>query len=224
MLPLSAWATYQFLDGTTFGYQNSAMAILVLSLLLAGFYWSWSQDPEMASLVIQGPSCAGREDKKGQKYCVLVVFFLMLLRGCILGGLQMYNSAQVGLLLACEAMHLMSMAYWIGLSHFISLPGIVSMARIALFSIHIGFLPGVAGHSGKMLVAYIILCGHFIVLTCIFLIPTLFDLSKLVLGRHPTVVSDVENDMSVMVSYHLYILRTVSDKQSGSRYVNIWRK
>ncbi|GKU12923.1 unnamed protein product, partial [Fusarium langsethiae] len=195
MLPLSAWATYQFIDGTIFGYQNSMMAILVLSLLLAGFYWSWSQDPEMASLVMNSPTHATREDKKARKYCTLIVFFLMLLRGCILGGLQTYNSVQVGLLLGCEAMHLISMTYWVGFSHFTSFPGILSMARIALSSIHIGFLPGVTGHSGKILVAYIILCGHVIVLVCIFLIPTLFDLSKFAFGRQPSVISDIENDM-----------------------------
>ncbi|CAG1960370.1 unnamed protein product [Fusarium graminearum] len=195
MLPLSAWATYQFLDGTIFGYQNSVMAILVLTLLLAGFYWSWSQDPAMASLVIHGPTRARRKDKTDQKYCALIVFFLMLLRGCILGGLQTYNSVQVGLLLVCEAMHLMSMTYWIGFSYFASLPGILSMARIALSSINIGFLPGGTGHSGKILVAYIALCGHVIVLVCIFLIPTLFDLSKLAFRREPAVLSDIESDM-----------------------------
>ncbi|KAH6992915.1 hypothetical protein EDB82DRAFT_444649 [Fusarium venenatum] len=195
MLPLSAWATYQFVDGTIFGYRNSVMAILVLSLLLAGFYWSWSQDPEMASLVIHDPTRARREDNKVQKYCALVVFFLMLFRGCILGGLQTYNSVQVGLLLACEAMHLMSMTYWIGFSHFTSLPGVLLMARMILSSVHIGFLPGMTGHSGKILVAYISLCGHAIVLVCIFLIPILFDLSKLAFGRHPVVMPDVENDM-----------------------------
>ncbi|RGP77813.1 1-phosphatidylinositol- -bisphosphate phosphodiesterase [Fusarium longipes] len=200
MLPLSAWATYQFLDGTIFGYQNSMMAILVLSLLLAGFYWSWSNDPEMASLVLQGSSFAGRDDGKRQKYCVLIVFLLMLLRGCVLGGLQTYNSVQVALILACETTNLTSIVYWIGFSHFTSLPGILSMTRIALFSMHIGFLPGVTDYSGKTLVAYIILFGHLIVLICIFLIPILFDIGKHVLGRHPIVITDVENSMSVVAA------------------------
>ncbi|UZP38247.1 hypothetical protein NXS19_006063 [Fusarium pseudograminearum] len=221
MLPLSAWATYQFLDGTIFGYQNSVMAILVLSLLLAGFYWSWSQDPEMASLVIHGPNRARRKDKTDQKYCALIVFFLMLLRGCILGGLQTYNSVQVGLLLACEAMHLMSMTYWIGFSHFTSLPGILSMARIALSSINIGFLPGVTGHSGKILVAYIALCGHVIILICIFLIPTLFDLGKLAFGREPAVLSDIENDMQSTTADTLFgenneLVKSSSSQSSAS--------
>ncbi|OBS24283.1 hypothetical protein FPOA_04829 [Fusarium poae] len=195
MLPLSAWATYQFLDGTIFGYQNSVMAILVLSLLLAGFYWSWSQEPEMASLFIHGPPCARSENKKVQKYCPLIIFFLMLFRGCIIGGLQTYSSVQVGLLLSCEAMHLMSMTYWTGLSHLTSLPGTLYMARIILSSIHIGFLPGVTSHSCKIIVAYINLCGHVIVLVFIFLIPILFDLGKFALGRYSAVISDIENDM-----------------------------
>ncbi|KAH7185111.1 uncharacterized protein B0J16DRAFT_398785 [Fusarium flagelliforme] len=194
MLPLSAWATYQFVDGSIYSYENSAMALIVLILLSAGFYWSWSQDPEMASLVIQGPGSVGRNGNKGHKYCALIVFFLMMLRGCILGGLQTYNSAQVGLLLACETLHLMSMVYWAGISHFISLPGILSMTRIALFSLHIGFLPGVTDHSGRMLVAYIILCGHLAVLVCVFSIPTAFDLIKLAFSSNPCVISDVEND------------------------------
>ncbi|RBR10173.1 uncharacterized protein FIESC28_09559 [Fusarium coffeatum] len=200
MLPLSAWATYQFVDGSIYGYENSAMALIVLILLSAGFYWSWSQDPEMASLVMQGPGSVGRNSNKGHKYCALVVFFLMMLRGCILGGLQTYNSVQVGLLLACEALHLASMVYWAGFSHFVSLPGILSMTRIALFSLHIGFLPGVTDHSGRMLVAYIILCGHLAVLIFVFSIPTAFDLIKLAFSNHPCVISDVENDRGAVAA------------------------
>ncbi|KAJ4128153.1 hypothetical protein NW768_008438 [Fusarium equiseti] len=81
-------------NGSIYGYENSAMALIVLILLSAGFYWSWSQDPEMASLVIQSPGSVGRNSNKGHKYCALIVFFLMMLRGCILGGLQTYNSVQ----------------------------------------------------------------------------------------------------------------------------------
>lgn len=212
MLPLSAWASYQFVDGRVFGYGNAALAVLVLILLLAGFYWSWSQDPEMASLVVQGSGSVTEFSGKGQKYCALVVFLLMLLRGSVLGGLQTYNSVQVGSLLACEAMHLISVLHWVGRTHLISLAGILSMTRIALFSIHIGFLPGVTDHSGRMLVAYIILCGHIIVLLFIFLIPTIFDLTKLVVRSPPKAISDVESEGPITVSHRLHCLRTHSNR------------
>ncbi|KAJ4026777.1 hypothetical protein NW752_001732 [Fusarium irregulare] len=192
------------------------MALIVLILLSAGFYWSWSQDPEMASLVVQGPGSVGRNSNEGHKYCALVVFFLMMLRGCILGGLQTYNSVQVGLLLACEALHLASMVYWAGFSHFVSLPGILSMTRIALFSLHIGFLPVVTDHSGRMLVAYIILCGHLVVLIFVFSIPTAFDVIKLAFSNHPCVISDVENDRGAVVSQGLATGRVVTNKKQAA--------
>ncbi|KAF5985432.1 hypothetical protein FBULB1_2861 [Fusarium bulbicola] len=56
MLPISAWATYQFLDDQIFGYRNSAMAIIILIVLLAAFWWSWTRDSEMGSLVIRSPA------------------------------------------------------------------------------------------------------------------------------------------------------------------------
>ncbi|GKU10430.1 unnamed protein product [Fusarium langsethiae] len=179
MLPLSAWATYQFHEGYVFGYQTSIMAMLVLILLLASFWWSWSQDSEMGSLIVQRPSRLDAHQKGGGQYHALVLFSLMLLRGSIIGGLQTYTSVQIGIFLGCEVIQLASMSYWTGFSCFISLAGTLSVSRLALFSLNIGFLPGVADHSGRMLVAYIILCGHLVILICIFLLPTAFDLIKL---------------------------------------------
>ncbi|CAJ0554885.1 Ff.00g133980.m01.CDS01 [Fusarium sp. VM40] len=179
MLPLSAWATYQFHEGYVFGYQTSIMAMLVLILLLASFWWSWSLDSEMGSLIIQRPNRLDAHQKGGRQYYALVLFSLMLLRGSIIGGLQTYTSVQLGILLGCEVIQIVSMSYWAGFSCFMSLTGTLSVSRLALFSLNIGFLPGVADHSGRMLVAYIILCGHFVILVCIFLLPTTFNLIKL---------------------------------------------
>jgi phosphatidylinositol phospholipase C delta len=197
MLPLSAWATYQFHEGFIFGYQTSIMAMLVMILLLASFWWSWSQDSEMGSLIIQRPSPLDAHQKGGRQYYALVLFSLMLLRGSIIGGLQTYSSVQIGILLGCEVIQLASMSYWTGFSCLISLPGTLYVSRLALFSLNIGFLPGVANHSGRMLVAYIILCGYLVILVCIFLLPAAFDLINLAHRSCHIKAADVDKEASM---------------------------
>ncbi|KAL9561473.1 hypothetical protein ACKAV7_014320 [Fusarium commune] len=197
MLPISAWATYQFLDDQIFGYRNSAMAIIILIVLLAGFWWSWTRDSEMGSLVIQSPGRLNKDPESGRQYYALVLFSLIFLRGSVIGGLQTYTMAQLGALLGCELVQLLSMAYWTRFACFISLTGILSVSRLALFALHIGFVPGLASHSGRMLVAYIILCGHVIVLTCIFLLPAVLDMAHLMMYGRAVTIADAERGAPV---------------------------
>jgi phosphatidylinositol phospholipase C delta len=220
MLPLSAWATYQFHEGYVFGYQTSIMAMLVLILLLSSFWWSWSQDSKMGSLIVQRPSRLDAHKKGGSQYYALVLFSLMLLRGSIIGGLQTYTSVQIGILLGCEVIQLASMSYWTGFSCFISLSGTLCVSRLALFSLNIGFLPGVADHSGRMLVAYIILCGHLVILVCIFLLPTAFDLIKLAHRSYHIRSVDVDKEGSVPAgqSFQLFVL-SLAQHQKAVRSV-----
>ncbi|KAH7251011.1 hypothetical protein BKA59DRAFT_471524 [Fusarium tricinctum] len=220
MLPLSAWATYQFHEGYVFGYQTSIMAMLVLILLLSSFWWSWSQDSEMGSLIVQRPSRLDAHKKGGSQYYALVLFSLMLLRGSIIGGMQTYTSVQIGILLGCEVIQLASMSYWTGFSCFISLSGTLCVSKLALFSLNIGFLPGVADHSGRMLVAYIILCGHLVILVCIFLLPTAFDLIKLAHRSYHIRSVDVDKEGSVPVgqSFQLFVL-SLAQHQKAVRSV-----
>ncbi|KAF5586321.1 1-phosphatidylinositol-4 5-bisphosphate phosphodiesterase 1 [Fusarium pseudocircinatum] len=192
MLPISAWATYQFLDDQIFGYRNSAMAIIILIVLLAGFWWSWTRDSEMESLVIQSPGRLNKDPESGRQYYALVLFSLMFLRGSVIGGLQTYTSAQLGVLLGCELVQLLAMTFWTGFACFFSLTGILSVSRLALFALHIGFVPGLASHPGRMLVAYIILCGHVTVLTCIFLLPAVIDMAHLIMYGRAVTMSDAE--------------------------------
>ncbi|PNP84094.1 hypothetical protein FNYG_02782 [Fusarium nygamai] len=197
MLPISAWATYQFLDDQIFGYRNSAMAIIILIVLLAGFWWSWTRDSEMGSLVIQSPGRLHKDPESGRQYYALVLFSLMFLRGSVIGGLQTYTSVQLGVLLGCELVQLLSMTFWTRFACFISLTGILSVSRLALFALHIGFVPGLASHSGRMLVAYIILCGHVTVLTCIFLLPAVIDMAHLIMYGRDVTMSDAERGAPV---------------------------
>ncbi|KAF5723959.1 1-phosphatidylinositol-4 5-bisphosphate phosphodiesterase 1 [Fusarium mundagurra] len=197
MLPISAWATYQFLDDQIFGYRNSAMAIIILIVLLAGFWWSWTRDSEMGSLVIQSPGRLNKDPESGQQYYALVLFSLMFLRGSVIGGLQTYTSVQLGVLLGCELVQLLAMTFWTRFACFISLTGILSVSRLALFALHIGFVPGLASHSSRMLVAYIILCGHVIVLTCIFLLPAVLDMAHLIMYGRAVTMSDAERGTPV---------------------------
>ncbi|KAH7234645.1 uncharacterized protein BKA55DRAFT_579235 [Fusarium redolens] len=190
MLPISAWATYQFLDDQIFGYRNSAMAIIILIVLLAGFWWSWTRDSQMGSLVIQSPGRLNKDPESGRQYYALVLFSLMFLRGSVIGGLQTYTSVQLGVLLGCELVQLLAMTFWTRFACFISLTGIPPVSRLALFALHIGFIPGLASHSGRMLVAYIILCGHVIVLTCIFLLPAVLDMAHLMLYGRAVTIAD----------------------------------
>ncbi|KAF5583285.1 1-phosphatidylinositol-4 5-bisphosphate phosphodiesterase 1 [Fusarium pseudoanthophilum] len=192
MLPISAWATYQFLDDQIFGYRNSAMAIIILVVLLAAFWWSWTRDSEMGSLVIQSPGRLNKDPESGRQYYALVLFSLMFLRGSVIGGLQTYTSAQLGVLLGCELVQLLAMTFWTRFACFISLTGILSISRLSLFALHIGFVPGLASHSGRMLVAYIILCGHVTVLTCIFLLPAVIDMAHLIMYGRAVTMSDAE--------------------------------
>jgi phosphatidylinositol phospholipase C delta len=192
MLPISAWATYQFLDDQIFGYRNSAMAIIILIVLLAGFWWSWTRDSEMGSLVIQSPGRLNKDPESGRQYYALVLFSLMFLRGSVIGGLQTYTSVQLGVLLGCELVQLLAMTFWTRFACFISLTGILSVLRLALFALHIGFVPGLASHSGRMLVAYIILCGHVAVLICIFLLPAVIDMAHLIMYGRAVTMPDAE--------------------------------
>ncbi|KAF5001524.1 hypothetical protein FGRMN_995 [Fusarium graminum] len=201
MLPLSAWSTYQFHQGYVFGYQTSIMAMLVLILLLASFWWSWSQDSDMGSLIVQNPDALEVHQKSTRRYHALVLFSLMLLRGSVIGGLQTYTAVQIGILLGCEVTQLMSMTYWTGLPSFISLAGILPVSRLALFSLNIGFLPGIAGHSGRMLVAYIILCGHLMVLFCIFLLPTVFNLVMLAHRSCQAKTTGIDEDVLLLTKF-----------------------
>ncbi|KAM0344465.1 hypothetical protein ACHAPU_007437 [Fusarium lateritium] len=198
MLPLSAWATYQFHEGYVFGYQTSIMALLVLILLLASFWWSWSQDSNMGSLIVQNPHVLDGHQKGTRQYHALVLFSLMFLRGSVIGGLQTYTCVQIGILLGCEVIQLISMAYWAGFPSFISPTGTLSVLRLVLFSLNIGFLPGVAEHSERMLVAYIILCGHLVVLVCIFLLPIAFDLVILAHRSCQSKASSVDKEVSLL--------------------------
>ncbi|KAF4441154.1 1-phosphatidylinositol-45-bisphosphate phosphodiesterase 1 [Fusarium acutatum] len=197
MLPISAWATYQFLDDQIFGYRNSAMAIIILIVLLAGFWWSWTRDSDMGSLVIQIPGRLNKDPGSGQQYYALLLFSLMFLRGSVIGGLQTYTSAQLGVLLGCELVQLLAMTFWTRFACFISLTGILSVSRLALFALHIGFVPGLASHSGRMLVAYIIFCGHVVVLTCIFLLPAVLDMAHLIMYGRAVTMSDAERGAHV---------------------------
>ncbi|KAH7216117.1 hypothetical protein DER44DRAFT_765522 [Fusarium oxysporum] len=197
MLPISAWATYQFLDDQIFGYRNSAMAIIILIVLLAGFWWSWTRDSEMGSLVIQSPGRLNKNPESGRQYYALVLFSLMFLRGSVIGGLQTYTSVQLGILLGCELVQLLAMTLWTRFACFISLTGLLSVSRLALFALHIGFVPGLASHSGRMLVAYIILCWHVIVLTFVFLLPALLDMAHLVMYGRAVTLSDAERGTPV---------------------------
>ncbi|KAF4493252.1 1-phosphatidylinositol-4,5-bisphosphate phosphodiesterase 1 [Fusarium agapanthi] len=190
MLPISAWANYQFLDDHIFGYRNSAMAIIILIVLLAGFWWSWTRDSEMGSLVIQSPGRLNKDPESGRQYYALVLFCLMFLRGSVIGGLQTYTSVQLGVLLGCELVKLLSMTFWTRFACFISLTGILSVSRLALFALHIGFVPGLASHSGTMLIAYIILCGHVTVLAFIFLLPAVLDMAHLMMCGRAVTMSD----------------------------------
>ncbi|KAI1027537.1 hypothetical protein LB505_014031 [Fusarium chuoi] len=192
MLPISAWATYQFLDDQIFGYRNSAMAIILLIVLLAGFWWSWTRDSEMGSLVIQSPGRLNKDPESGRQYYALVLFSLMFLRGSVIGGLQTYTSVQLGVLLGCELVQLLAMTFWTRFACFISLAGVLSVSRLVLFALHIGFVPGLASHSGRMLVAYIILCGHVAVLACIFLLPAVLDMAHLIMYGRAVTMSDAE--------------------------------
>ncbi|KAF4951593.1 hypothetical protein FGADI_7368 [Fusarium gaditjirri] len=201
MLPISAWATYQFLDDQMFGYRNSAMAIIILIVLLAGFWWSWTRDSEMGSLVIQNPSRLNKNPELERQYYALVLFSLMFLRGSVIGGLQTYTSVQLGVLLGCELVQLLAMAFWTRFACFISLPGILSVSRLALFALYIGFVPGLASHSDRMLVAYIILCGHVIVLTCIFLLPAVLDMAQLMMYVRAVTIADPERGAVVRESH-----------------------
>ncbi|KAF5675998.1 1-phosphatidylinositol-4,5-bisphosphate phosphodiesterase 1 [Fusarium circinatum] len=200
MLPISAWATYQFLDDQIFGYRNSAMAIIILIVLLAAFWWSWTRDSEMGSLVIQSPGRLNKDPEFGRQYYALVLFSLMFLRGSVIGGLQTYTSVQLGVLLGCELVQLLSMTFWTKFACFVSLTGVLSVSRLALFALHIGFVPGLASHSGRMLVAYIILCGHVTVLTCIFLLPAVLDMAHLIMYGRALTMSDAERGPSRQVA------------------------
>ncbi|RBR21142.1 hypothetical protein FVER53590_10659 [Fusarium verticillioides] len=197
MLPISAWATYQFLDDQIFGYRSSAMAIIILILLLAGFWWSWTRDSEMGSLVIQSPGRLNKDPESGRQYYTLVLFSLMFLRGSVIGGLQTYTSVQLGVLLGCELVQLLAMTFRTRFACFISLTGIVSVSRLALLALHIGFVPGLASHSGRMLVAYILLCGHVAVLICIFLLPAVIDMAHLIMYGRAVTMPDVERGTHV---------------------------
>jgi phosphatidylinositol phospholipase C delta len=94
------------------------------------------------------------------------------------------------------------------------------VSRLALFSLNIGFLPGVADHSGRMLVAYIILCGHLVILICIFLLPTTFDLIKLAHRSYHIRSVDVDKEGSVPAgqSFQLFVL-SLAQHQKAVRSV-----
>ncbi|KAF4341648.1 1-phosphatidylinositol-4 5-bisphosphate phosphodiesterase 1 [Fusarium beomiforme] len=193
MLPLSAWAIYQFLDDQIFGYRNSAMAIIILIVLLAGFWWSWTRDSEMGSLVIQSSGRLNKDPESGRQYYALVLFALMFLRGSVIGGLQTYTIIQIGVLLGCELVQLLAMVLWTRFACLISLAGVLSVLRLVLFALHIGFVPGVASHSGRMLIAYIILCGHAAVLISIFLLPAVLEMSHLMFYGRSMSATDIES-------------------------------
>ncbi|RSL78427.1 hypothetical protein CEP51_008211 [Fusarium floridanum] len=180
LLPLSTWSTYQ-LSTRRMLIQNSAIAILVLVLLLSSFWWTWVQANSSADIglfVIQGETRVRGQASKDQarKYHALNVFCLVLFRGIILGGLQAHVRTQFGILLGCELVHLMCMAYWSGLSSLVSLSGVLYGSRLALFSLHTAFLPGVTDFPSKILLGYMVLSWHLVVIVGIFLIPIFLDL------------------------------------------------
>lgn len=106
------------------------------------------------------------------------------------------------------------MSYWTRFSCFTSLSGTLCVSRLALFSLNIGFLPGVADHSGRMLVAYIILCGQLVILVCIFLLPTAFDLIKLAHRSYHIRSADVDKEGSMPAgqSFQLFGLSSAQQK------------
>ncbi|KAM5369039.1 hypothetical protein ACJZ2D_009242 [Fusarium nematophilum] len=182
LLPLSAWSTYQFSDIGLVRLHNSSMAIVVFMILLLSFWWSWSQadsKSDFGLFVVPGPPRRGKHAKNG---AALMIFSLMLLRGIVIGGFQAHPDAQAGILLGCELIHLVSMPYWIGFSFLSSLPGTLSVARLALLSLHLGFLPGVSTASQTSLLGFIILSGHLAVLVGIFLVPITLRCVQLALG------------------------------------------
>ena len=190
MLPLVALSTYQLDYAGLFPAYHTALACGFLVLIAAAFAWLLWQIPtrSLGVLVFDNSKQYSRLDpnsasvRSAETSFVLILFVLNFIRGVVIGGLQISSIAQIFLLIACELFLLVSI-FSLQTYDVLSVGVGCALVRLAVLSLMIVFLPGVASFRVKDSIGYGILCVHVLALFFLFFVPAGRHLWRLCVDR-----------------------------------------
>ncbi|KAF5025734.1 hypothetical protein F66182_2201 [Fusarium sp. NRRL 66182] len=183
LLPLTAWTTYQFEKTRMLPAHYTILSILVVVFLLVAFWWGMSsRSPHDMGYLVLGDLQMHETNKlssHAQNYYTFATFALLLARGIAIGGLQSFGMAQLLVLIMCELLQLGFLTWAGSASAMLSRPTLVTGARLCTLLFCVGMVPGLWNHATASALGYVILIFHSLLITSMFLVPTLYDLVQL---------------------------------------------
>ncbi|KAH7157900.1 hypothetical protein B0J13DRAFT_520618 [Dactylonectria estremocensis] len=183
LMPLVAWTAYQIEGVRTLPGYYTVIASVAICIVLVACWWGLSQrgPQNMGYLIIDG----SQEEQIGdptlgkQDLHTLATFVLLFVRGATIGALQGFGTAQLLVLLVCEASQLILMGWAGSVTILSSRASMVSCAKLGVLLACIGLIPDVASYEASSAIGYGILIFHALILVVFFLVPTVCDIAGL---------------------------------------------
>lgn len=183
LLPIVAWTTYQLRRAIYFPIYYTIAAVSVVCIMLAacGLAFTQFRPKQIGYLIVGDIDKRFGEGSQSLGLYTVVIFSLLFSRGAIIGGLQLFGSAQVTALVACEAIQFAFAYMTLPRSFLMSRHALLSYARCAILLLCIGMVFNSGSISAKSACGYAILAAHVLVLVVLFLIPPVYELFRAVL-------------------------------------------
>jgi hypothetical protein len=184
-LPLISLSFYQFDNAAWLPGYHTALATLLLLVIVASFIWLMRQIPirSLGMLVFdakryQSIPSLSTQDRSSNLF-IMILFVVSIVRGIAIGGLQISGPAQLAVLGSIEVILLVSIsgfqAYPVR-----SVGTISAVLRLVSVGLMMAFLPSLgASLQAKSLIGYVLLAIHAVMLLCGFLLPAAYSLCVL---------------------------------------------
>ncbi|KAH6874896.1 hypothetical protein B0T10DRAFT_199976 [Thelonectria olida] len=176
LLPIVAWATYQLDWILLFPKYYTIASSLVICLVLVACWWGLSmRSPQnMGYLIIEHDSTMRTQD-----LYTLATFALLFARGVAIGGFQAAEKAQLLIFLGCEIVQLGLMTWAWPMTALLTTGSMVIGARLFVLLLDIVMIRGLSTFEARCGVGYVILVFHALVLTALFLVPSIREMIEL---------------------------------------------
>lgn len=198
-LPLITLSFYQFDNAAWLPGYHTALAALLLIVIVASFVWLIRQIPlrSLGMLVFdakryQSLPSLSRQDRSSNLF-IMILFVVSFVRGIAIGGLQISGPAQLAVLGSIEVILLVSIsgfqAYPVR-----SVGTISAVLRLVSVGLMMAFLPSLgASLPAKSLIGYVLLAIHAVMLLCGFLLPAAYNLILLAARSQASPEAEVSN-------------------------------
>lgn len=187
-LPLSALSFYQ-LSAAEFlpAYNTASATLLIISTILA-FVWLFRRmPPQRAGLLIfdtpkwyqqQYGHVAQSGDPRAEKMFVTTIVVMTFVRGAAIGGLQISGPVQLSILAASELFFLI-LIRWLRIYPIFSMGTFAPAVRLAATLLMIFFVRGASSLSARSAVGYAIISLHALMVVLGFIVPAIYNFSKI---------------------------------------------